>query len=179
MSLTGLQRVIDLDPVPVVDRVRVYLHDPAQDGVDAAVLPHGAAELAVGPVEGLLDLEGAVTALPHVVARHQGILDAEVGGPVAGRHVGLHLLLGEVRALAADTNGCAQVVKVAAVQLEEFCKNQHLLSQRNNHDQVRTHEKDAEVGVQRAGVVSVMHLEEGDHHEDEAVGGQSTGEHLQ
>ena len=41
-----------------------------------------------------------------------------------------------------------------------------------------THEKNAEVGLYRAGVVAVVHLEEGDHHQDEAVGGQAAGEHL-
>ena len=115
VSLTGLQRVIDLDPVPVVDCVGVYLHDPAEHGVDAAVLPHGAAQLAVGPVEGLLHLQSAVTALADVVTRHQRILDAEVGGTVTGRHVALHLLLGEVGTLTPHPNCRAQVVKVATV----------------------------------------------------------------
>ena len=120
--------MIDLDPVPVVDRVGLYLHDPAEHGVDAAVLPHGAAQLAVGPVEGLLHLQSAVTALADVITRHQRILDAEVGGSVTWGHVALHLLLGEVGTLAPHPNCRAQVVKVATVQLEEFCKDTFSIS---------------------------------------------------
>ena len=115
--------MVDLDPVPVVDRVGVYLHDPAEHGVDAAVLPHGATQLAVGPVKGLLHLKSAVTTLADIVAGNQRILDAEVGGSVTRRHVALHLLLGEVGTLAPHPNGRAQVVKIATVQLEEFCKD--------------------------------------------------------
>ena len=171
--------MVDLDPVPVVDRVGVYLHDPAEHSVDAAVLPHGAAQLAVGPVKGLLHLESAVTALADIISRHQRILDAEVGGAVTRRHVALHLLLGEVGTLAPHPNGRAQVVKVPTVQLEEFCKETFTINKATlKRIFLRTHEKDPEVGVQRAGVMSMMHLEEGDHHEDEAVGGQPAGEHL-
>ena len=114
--------MVDLDPVPVVDGVGIYLHNSAQHSVHAAVLPHSAAELAVGPVKGLLDLQSAVATLTHVIAGHQRILNTEVGGSVARGHVTLHLLLGEVRALAPHPDGRAQVVKVAAIQLEEFCK---------------------------------------------------------
>ena len=94
-------------------------------------------------------------------------------------HVALHLLLGEVGTLTPHPNCRAQVVKVATVQLEEFCKDTFIISKGSiRRMSLRTHEKNPEVGVQRAGVMSVMHLEEGDHHEDEAVGGQPAGEHL-
>ena len=114
------ERVVQLDPVPVVDCLLVHLNYPGQAGSHRAVLTDSSAQLTVGPVEGLLDLNGSVARLAHVVAGDERVLDTEIGGPVAGRHVLLHALLTHVAALANHLDSLAVVVELSAVELEKF-----------------------------------------------------------
>ena len=109
-----------VDPVPVLDGGLVDLNNPREGGATSSTATYRPSQLAARIVEGLLHLKRAVAGLAHIIAWLQGVLNAEEAGSVTRGHLLLHLLLGDVGALAPHPDGSAQIVEVPTIELKEL-----------------------------------------------------------